>query len=283
MARLFLLVCLAFSLSAGCVTMDRGRASRIEAIENELLNLPGLDPRFRVLTIGAVERKGACYPILAVEYRPPEGARYSVLNTGGVHGDEAGGVETVCRMIRECRLGEPGSIERDFILCMNPWGYRYDRREDRDGIDLNRDFKDLKSQEARIVDAYLKGRRYDLVIDHHENRYADGYSIIAHTEANRSVVAAIIVDMGPYSVSTRMKGIDNYAQGITILGLGKGQAFSQYAGLHLCDANRSFVIETPTAWEMEKRIGCQLDIEKSLEEAFFDAPPAAATTSLPMR
>jgi hypothetical protein len=274
MAKRFLLALLALALSAACSTLDGARVSRIGEIEGELFAIPYEDPRFSVSVIGRAEYGGYGYPILAAEFRPP-GATCSVLNSGGLHGNEPGGVEAIYRMIRECRLEESGAIERDFILCMNPWGYRYDRRGNRAGIDLNRDFQALESQETRIIDAYLRGRRYGLVIDHHENSYVDGYSIIAHDEANKTAIAAIIGDAVPYSVAAKMQAIDNYEQGITILGLGKGQAFSQYAALHLCDSNRSFVIETPTAWEMEKRIRCHLDIGKKLEEAFFNELPGA--------
>jgi hypothetical protein len=267
--RCFLLAFLAFAFSVGCVMLNGARVSRIGEIEGKLLGIPAEDPRFKASVIGAVDYDGKSYPILAVEYRPPGGASYSVLNTGGVHGDEAGGVETIYQMIRECALEKSGALERDFILCMNPWGYGYDKRDNRDGIDLNRDFKDFRSQEARIVAAFLKGRKYDLVVDHHENSHSNGFSIICHEEGDRSLASAIIRESSQYGVATKTQRIDNYEQGITILGLGNGKAFSQYAGLHLCEANRSFIIETPTAWDIEKRIRCQLDVERKLEKTFF--------------
>lgn len=264
----FLLGILALALPAACGTLDTARASRIERIEDELLRIPGDDPRFKVAAIGEVDYRGLRYPILAAEYRPPEGAAYSVLNVGGIHGDEAGGVEAVYRMILDCRTGGASAIGMDFILCANPWGYRFAKRGNGDRIDLNRDFRALASQEARIVDAYLKGRKYDLMIDHHENAYADGYSIICHDEENRPLVRAIIDGLPGYAVAAKTQKIENYEAGITIMGLGDGKAFSQYAGARLSSSKRSFVIETPADWDMEKRIRCQLDIEGRLEAAF---------------
>jgi hypothetical protein len=263
----FLFGFLAIALSAACSTLKIERVSRIERIENELLGIPGDDPRFKVAAIGEVDYRGLRYPILAVEYRPPGGATYSVLNTGGIHGDEAGGVEAVYRMILECRTKSASAIGMDFILCANPWGYRFDKRGNRDGIDLNRDFRALASQEAKIVDAYLKGKKYDLVIDHHENKYANGYSIICHDEENRPLVRAIIDGLPGYKVATKTQKVENYETGITIMGLGDGKAFSQYAGLRLSSSKRSFVIETPADWDMGKRIRCHLDIENELEKA----------------
>jgi succinylglutamate desuccinylase len=200
-----------------------------------------------------------------VEYLPPEGAAYRVLNIGGVHGDETAGVEAVYRMMLECRKEPPSAVGMDFILCANPWGYRRDRRENRERIDLNRDFRDLASQEARIIDAYLKGRTYDLVVDHHENRYADGCSIIAHDESVRPALAAIIEELPQYAIAKKLPKVDDYAKGITIIHPGAGKAFSQYAAIKLCGPKRSFVIETPTSWELEKRVRCQLDLERKLE------------------
>jgi hypothetical protein len=264
----FLAIVLAAVLAASCATLDAERASRIAAIAIELLKLPGEDPAFAVEVIGEVDYAGLRYPLLAAEYRPPQGAAYSVLNTGGIHGDEAGGVEAVYRMILECRNSRP-SVRMDFILCANPWGYSCDRRDDRDGIDLNRDFRGFRSREARIIDAYLNGRTYDLVIDHHENKYADGFSIICHDEANRPLARAVIDGLPGYGAATKTQRIENYDKGITIMGLGDGKAFSQYAGLRLSSSRRTFVIETPTRWDMETRIRCHLDIERKLEEALL--------------
>jgi murein peptide amidase A len=278
-----LLGVLAIVLSAACSTLDGERASRIERIEDELLGMPDEDPRFKASAIGEVDYRGLRYPILAVEYRPPGGAAHYVLNIGGIHGDEAGGVEAVYRMILECRTGKASAIGMDFILCANPWGYRFDKRGNRDGIDLNRDFRALASQEAKIVDAYLKGRKYDLVIDHHENKYANGYSIICHDEEERPLVRAIIDGLPGYGVATKTQKVENYERGITIMGLGEGKAFSQYAGLRHSSSKRSFVIETPTDWDMEKRIQCHLDIERKLEAALMTAMSPIGNTSLACR
>jgi hypothetical protein len=260
---------LTIALLAGCATLDLERASRIAEIEGELLRIPSDDPAFNVAIIGEVDDRGQRYPILAAEYRPSGGAAFSVLNIGGVHGDEAGGVEAVYRLMLECRSSRPSAVRMDFILCANPWGYRFDKRGNREGIDLNRDFRALASQEARIVAAYLKDRKYDLVIDHHENKYANGYSIICHDEENRPLVRAIIDGLPGYGVATKTQNIENYETGITIMGLGDGKAFSQYAGLRLCSSKRTFVIETPTGWDMEKRIRCHLELERKLEEAIL--------------
>jgi hypothetical protein len=260
---------LAAAPDAGCGTLDAGRASRIASIEDDLLGIPGDDPAFKVAVIGEVEDRGRRYPILAAEYRPPDGGAHFVLNIGGVHGDEAAGVEAVYRLILECRDARPSGVAMDFILCANPWGYLFDRREDRGGIDLNRDFRAMKSREARCIAAYLDGRKYDLVVDHHENRFADGCSIICHDEVNRSLLRSVIDGLPGYDVATKTQKIDNYDKGITIMGLGDGKAFSQYAGLRLCSSEWTFVIETPAAWDMEKRIRCHLDIERKLEEALL--------------
>lgn len=260
---------LAITLSAGCVALDIERASRIAAIEDELMMIPEDDPAFKVMVIGEIDDRGHRYRILAAEYRPSESGAHSVLNIGGIHGDEAGGVEAVYRLILECRRSRPGAARMDFILCANPWGYRFDRRGNRDGIDLNRDFRALRSREATLIDAYLKDRKYDLVIDHHENKHADGYSIISHDEEDRPLIRAIIDALPGYGLATEMQKVENYDKGITIMGLGSGKAFSQYAGLGPSSSKRTFVIETPTAWDMDTRVRCHLDIERKLEEALL--------------
>lgn len=100
---------IALSLSAACSTLGDARVARLDGIERDLIEIAEEDPRFEVLTIGDVAYRGVRFPIIAVEYRPPGGSAHSVLSTAGVHGDEAGGVEAVYRMILDCRARDATS------------------------------------------------------------------------------------------------------------------------------------------------------------------------------
>jgi hypothetical protein len=133
--------------------------------------------------------------------------------------------------------------------------------------EIETDLRLLAEEEAKSIDAYLRGKRYDIVIDHHENRFADGYSLIAHDESVRPELAAFIEALPRYAVAKKLPKVDDYAEGITIIRPGAGKAFSQYAFARLVGSKRSFVIETPTAWPLEKRVRCHLDLEARLEAA----------------
>jgi len=254
-----------------CTTVCPTKFKRLNAVNDFLFEIVKQDKYFHTTIIGEVTYRKKEYPIILFQYLPANKIRYMVLNTGGIHGNEPGGVESILRLIEQCRKNRPDVIAMDFVVCINPWGYENNRRSNSNHIDLNRDFKELRSQEARIITNYFQGKKYDLVVDHHENQYANGYSIICHDEANRSIITSIIRTrkLNMYEIATRMQKVDNYADGITVIDLGNGKGFSQYAGLNLCNPKRTFVIETPTKWSIDKRIQCHLDIEKELEERFI--------------
>jgi hypothetical protein len=267
--KVFIFV-ICFSLFS-CITLDNNRNIRFYNIEKDIIESIKNESCFQVLKIGEVKYDDIMYPIWLIKYIPSKISMYSVLNIGGLHGNEPGGVEVVIKLLEVCKNSKPENIAYDFIYCMNPWGYLYNKRENGNGIDLNRDFKNMKSQEAKIFDNYLKGKNYDIVIDHHENPNTDGFSIIIQNENSKKVIQKKIEQfvLGGYKEAKNINGVDNYENGLTILPLGDGKGFSQYAGINICNSEKVFVIETPTKWEMLERIKFHIEFEKVLENEYL--------------
>ncbi len=64
----------------------------------------------------------------------------------GIHGDEPAGPLAALRLIQENHWPENAEI---FLLpCLNPIGFTLNRRENANGIDLNRDYRNPKSAEV---------------------------------------------------------------------------------------------------------------------------------------
>ena len=125
------------------------------------------------------------------------GFKYKVFLSGGIHGNEPGGVETLARFI-ESLARDPalyGNVSFEIVPLTNPWGWAHDVRYNRDGIDINRDLAPQRSQEARIVAGYLKENRYDLMIDDHEDPSASGFYMYQYAmpsqALSRKVIAAV--------------------------------------------------------------------------------------------
>jgi hypothetical protein len=125
------------------------------------------------------------------------GFKYKVFLSGGIHGNEPAGVETLALFIESLARGPAlyGNVSFEIVPLINPWGWAHDVRFNRDGIDINRDLAPQRSQEARMMAGYLKQGRYDLMIDHHEDPSASGFYMYQYAmpsqELSRQAIAAV--------------------------------------------------------------------------------------------
>jgi hypothetical protein len=103
--------------------------------------------------------------------------------SAGIHGDEPAGPLAALKLIQENPLaGECG----DFLLpCLNPAGFTLNRRENADGIDLNRDYRNPKSAEVRAHIAWLERQpRFDLYLCLHEDWESRGFYLYEQNPDN---------------------------------------------------------------------------------------------------
>ena len=79
---------------------------------------------------------------------PQAGTRKSpIYISTGIHGDEPAGPLAALKLFQENRWPENAEI---FLLpCLNPVGFTLNRRENADGVDLNRDYRNPKAAETR--------------------------------------------------------------------------------------------------------------------------------------
>jgi hypothetical protein len=94
--------------------------------------------------------------------------------SAGIHGDEPAGPLATLRLIQENRWPEDSEI---FLLpCLNPAGFTLNRRENADGMDLNRDYRNPKSAGVRAHIAWLERQpRFDLYLCLHEDWESRGF------------------------------------------------------------------------------------------------------------
>jgi murein peptide amidase A len=98
----------------------------------------------------------------------------TVLLTGGVHGDEPAGVETVLRFL-QTDIEPMLKHFRFFIIpCINPAGYAANTRENGEGLDINRAFDAEDVAEANAIKRVLEGNRFLFHQDMHEDYDATG-------------------------------------------------------------------------------------------------------------
>jgi hypothetical protein len=109
----------------------------------------------------------------------------------GIHGDEPAGPLALQHLIEHELL--PPDIELWVCPCLNPSGCARISRENADGLDLNRDYKHLRSPEVRAHVQWLQQLpELDLTLLLHEDWEANGFYVY---ELNQSDVSGIAESM----------------------------------------------------------------------------------------
>ncbi len=113
------------------------------------------------------------HPHLALR-RASTPARGNVYLSAGIHGDEPAGPLAAVRLLRENLW--PPEIALWLCPCLNPAGFQLNRRENGQGVDLNRDYKHLATDEVRAHVEWLRRQpAFDLAICLHEDWEAHGF------------------------------------------------------------------------------------------------------------
>ena len=112
-------------------------------------------------------------------HRPPRSTRNSELATriyisAGIHGDEPAAPLAALKLLQENNWPENAEI---FLLpCLNPIGFTLNQRENLEGIDLNRDYRNPRTAETRAHIAWLERQpRFDFYLCLHEDWEANGF------------------------------------------------------------------------------------------------------------
>lgn len=129
--------------------------------------------------------------------RPPLAAAVSecppcIYISAGIHGDEPAAPMAALRLL-QANLW-PRNAEIILHPCLNPTGFSLNRRDNGQGIDLNRDYLDLQSAEIRAHVAWLaKQRRFDLCLCLHEDWEAHGFYVYELNPDSQPSLAEAIV------------------------------------------------------------------------------------------
>lgn len=123
--------------------------------------------------------------------RTPHLASRIYISTG-IHGDEPAGPLVALRLLRENCW--PDAAEIVLLPCLNPTGFVLNRRENEQGIDLNRDYRHLQSDEIRAHVAWLESQPpFDLCLCLHEDWESHGFYIYELNPDHRPSLAEAVV------------------------------------------------------------------------------------------
>ncbi|MGD0813324.1 MAG: M14 family metallocarboxypeptidase [Verrucomicrobiota bacterium] len=141
-----------------------------------------------------LDSKSAAQPLNFIAWRRPvESTRKCVYLSAGIHGDEPAGPLAALQLLQEDLW--PADMAIWFCPCLNPTGFLLNRRENSQGIDLNRDYRHLQSAETRAHVSWLKQQPgFDLSLCLHEDWESHGFYLYELNPDQRSSLAAGIVE-----------------------------------------------------------------------------------------
>lgn len=125
--------------------------------------------------------------------RPQRATRVYVST--GIHGDEPAGPLACLRLLAENRW--PANCEFWLCPCLNPTGFALNRRENVEGVDLNRDYRHLRTAEIRAHTGWLKQQpTFDLCLCLHEDWEAHGFYVYElNPDHQPSLAEAMVADV----------------------------------------------------------------------------------------
>ncbi len=111
----------------------------------------------------------------------------------GIHGDEPAGPPAIGRLLSENLW--PADADLWLCPCLNPTGLRLNRRENANGVDLNRDYRHMQTAEVRAHVAWLERQPpFDLTLCVHEDWEAHGFYLYELNPDHRPSLAQKMID-----------------------------------------------------------------------------------------
>lgn len=210
--------------------------------------------KFRLERFGEV----AGYPLVALTKRTP-GPRPRIYISAGIHGDEPAGPLALLQMIE----GGVFDSRAVWFLCptLNPIGFMRRTRENAEGIDLNRDYKSLKSAEIQAHAHWLKRQpNFDLVLCVHEDWESKGYYLYELNPTGRLSLAQPMIDavskVCPIETATVIDGREISETGIIrpVSDPLLRELWPESIYLRAHHTKLSYTLETPSAFPIEQRV-----------------------------
>lgn len=209
---------------------------------------------FRMERFGEI----AEYPLFAATKRTP-GPRPRIYLSAGVHGDEPAGPLALLELL------EGGFFDSQAVwfVCplLNPLGFARRTRENADGLDLNRDYKDLKTAEIRAHAQWLRRQpNFDLAVCLHEDWESTGFYLYELNPADVPSLAEPVIEavekICPIECAAVIDGRESCARGI-IRPVNDPLAREQWPEAIYLRAHHTvlnYTFETPSAFPLEQRV-----------------------------
>lgn len=252
------------------------------ALEKRIQTSVSFSPQLSIKQIGLVDYADFQAPIWCVSFQPQQPISFKILINAGIHGNEPAGVYYAMELMEKLAKnpGHHRNIAIDIIPMVNPWGVTHNIRFNQAGIDVNRDFATLRSQEAQIIHTFVGKRQWDLMLDLHEDPSASGFYIYQYGQSDKitceKIVAAvkklgypIEENVSMVILKTEHGVIDAPMWGLWYMRLTGQLSVANYYRLY--NSPHVFTVETPAALPVEDRVNIQRTaVQMLIEEHLFE-------------
>lgn len=150
----------------------------------------GLD----VQELGRVQYRDQSLPLWALRLAPTAAKASTVCLMAGVHGNEPAGVDALLSLATSLNSRRDAYAGLRFVLVplANPWGWERNLRHNGDNRDPARQFVGGEAQEANLLKALFAAERCNLFIDLHEDRFHEGFYLLAYAEPAGRDLGALV-------------------------------------------------------------------------------------------
>ena len=176
----------------------------------------------------------------------------------GIHGDEPAGLLAMRQLLRENHW--PTNVDIRICPCLNPTGCALHRRENAEGIDLNRDYRHFRSAETRAHVDWLKRQpAFDLTLCLHEDWEAGGLYLYElnpdHRPSHSGKIIQEVANVCPIDPADRIE--DRPAKGGIIrpdFDPRQRPEWPEAFYLVLNHTRHSYTLEAPSDFPLETRV-----------------------------
>lgn len=197
----------------------------------------------------------------------PTDAR-SVYLSAGIHGDEPAGPLAMVELMRSGFFRE--DMNWTILPLMNPTGWQTGRRENADGVDLNRDFFAFAARETQALAQWIPQRApFDLYLSLHEDWESTGFYLYEINACGASSFSASILHAVAEVVPIEPQGIvDGHklcAPGLILHPPRPDEPEGWPEAIFHADlySLHSYTFETPSSLPMDQRIAAHIAAVKA--------------------
>lgn len=189
-------------------------------------------------------------------------ARLKLYLSTGIHGDEPSGPLAVLELLRQNEW--PAHLDIRLVPCLNPTGFDLNTRENAEGTDLNRDYRNPQTGEIRAHVAWMERQpRFDLAIVLHEDWEANGFYLYElNPDGRPSLAPQVTREVGAVCPIETAAVVDSWpAAGGVIRPDVPPEARPQWAEALYLLVNKSrfgYTMETPSDFPLSIRVAAHV-------------------------